>query len=729
VRRLAAAALALGSAAACVPDAGRADRTTAEVLRVLAAEDARPAQGPERDVLVAATEHPDPRLRRTAIRALGRLEDATLQPVIAPRLADASASVRAAAALALAQSAHGARGDAALEPLLERAGLEGDPAARGALARALGRLRLEPAGRERALEALVHLGRRLGPGPTGEAPPETLAGVALGLEALLVGGAQEEGVGLEVATLLEELLAYRRDAPDDVDAARARALAVSALGAARRLSLELVQLAFGDPDAEVRRRAVRHLDVVVPSRRTELLRRALEDDADAVRIEAVRFLGARTRGEESCALLLAVARPPSPVPVQVEALAALATPCPGAAQGELLRETAAALDAAAAGPAGAPPAGAPRPGAPPPGTTSTSWHAPVQALRSLARVDPDAARRLLPRYAGHADAFVRAHAAGVAAALGERQTLGTLSLDASANVRAAAIDGLFALEGHAIDALLRAHLESDDPWLLVTAAGLLAGSPERYQTAEVALAAFERISEARRETWRDPRRALLALVAELSAEPARAETARWAADVPALAERLRPYLQDYDALVAAEVAGILEAWTGEPHEPAPRPLARAPLPDVAELDALERTTVTLHLRGLGAVVIRPLPHAAPTNAARFVRLAQQGYYDGLSFHRRVSNFVVQGGSPGANEYAGDGPYTRDEIELPHWRGTVGLSTRGRDTGDAQIFVNLVHNTRLDPDYTVFGVVIEGMDVVDRILEGSVIERAEVRVRG
>ena len=93
----------------------------------------------------------------------------------------------------------------------------------------------------------------------------------------------------------------------------------------------------------------------------------------------------------------------------------------------------------------------------------------------------------------------------------------------------------------------------------------------------------------------------------------------------------------------------------------------------------------------------------------------------------VPNFVVQGGSPGANEYAGHGGHTRDELGLPgHWRGTVGISTRGRDTGDGQIFMNLVSNLRLDHDYTVFAVVEEGMEVVDAIQEGD--RMAAVRVR-
>ncbi len=66
--------------------------------------------------------------------------------------------------------------------------------------------------------------------------------------------------------------------------------------------------------------------------------------------------------------------------------------------------------------------------------------------------------------------------------------------------------------------------------------------------------------------------------------------------------------------------------------------------------------------------------------------------------------------------------------MPHWRGTVGLSTRGHDTGDGQIFINLVDNVRLDHDYTVYATVVAGMDVVDSLLEGDVIVGAEVVVQ-
>ena len=131
----------------------------------------------------------------------------------------------------------------------------------------------------------------------------------------------------------------------------------------------------------------------------------------------------------------------------------------------------------------------------------------------------------------------------------------------------------------------------------------------------------------------------------------------------------------------------------------------------------------------GVMEVRLFTEEAPATAARFAQLAQQGYYNGLSFWRVAPGFVLQGGSPGSNEYSGDGPFMRDELGLRgHTRGTIGLSTRGRHTGDAQFFVNLVDNPRLDHDFTVFGEITSGLDVADAVLEGDIIARVEVITR-
>jgi cyclophilin family peptidyl-prolyl cis-trans isomerase len=123
-----------------------------------------------------------------------------------------------------------------------------------------------------------------------------------------------------------------------------------------------------------------------------------------------------------------------------------------------------------------------------------------------------------------------------------------------------------------------------------------------------------------------------------------------------------------------------------------------------------------------------LPEEAPATVATFAALAEKGAYDGLTFHRVVPNFVLQGGSPGADEYDALTPqFMRDEVGFAsHQRGTLGISTRGHDTGDGQIFVNLIDNWRLDHTYTVFARTISGLDVVDRILEGDVIETVRIQ---
>ena len=200
---------------------------------------------------------------------------------------------------------------------------------------------------------------------------------------------------------------------------------------------------------------------------------------------------------------------------------------------------------------------------------------------------------------------------------------------------------------------------------------------------------------------------------------------------PALAPSLEPYLADYDPAVARLAAEVLSTWSGRPRVAAPRPLPKPAL-SLAEIERLRgarlRFTMALAAGG-GWFEVELYPDDAPATVAREVRLARSGYYNGLTFHRVVPNFVIQGGSPGANEYAGDGPYLRDELgPRSHERRTLGISTRGRDTGDAQLFVNLVDNPRLDFNYTVWAAVVAGMAVVDRILEGDVIQRVELLAR-
>ena len=196
---------------------------------------------------------------------------------------------------------------------------------------------------------------------------------------------------------------------------------------------------------------------------------------------------------------------------------------------------------------------------------------------------------------------------------------------------------------------------------------------------------------------------------------------------PADADRLKPYLSDVDPKVAALASRILTAWTGSavPATPRPRPIPAFSVTD-ADFDRLAHSVVRVTMAGGGQFEVRLLMDLAPLSSARFAALVGRGYYNGLTFHRVIPDFLVQGGSPGANEFSGASRYWRDEVgRTSQTRGTLGTSTRGRDTGDAQFYVNLVDTPRLDHEYTIFGEVTSGMDVVDAILEGDVMQSVEL----
>ena len=121
----------------------------------------------------------------------------------------------------------------------------------------------------------------------------------------------------------------------------------------------------------------------------------------------------------------------------------------------------------------------------------------------------------------------------------------------------------------------------------------------------------------------------------------------------------------------------------------------------------------------GAFTIELLPDDAPLTVDNFVGLARRGYFNNVVFHRVVPNFVVQGGDPRGDGNGGPGYQIRDEMNTaPYDRGAVGMALSGRDTGGSQWFVTHSPQPHLDGGYTVFGRVVSGMDVVDRIARGD-----------
>jgi cyclophilin family peptidyl-prolyl cis-trans isomerase/HEAT repeat protein len=117
---------------------------------------------------------------------------------------------------------------------------------------------------------------------------------------------------------------------------------------------------------------------------------------------------------------------------------------------------------------------------------------------------------------------------------------------------------------------------------------------------------------------------------------------------------------------------------------------------------------------------------APQTSRNFMALARKGFFNGLQVHRVVPNFVVQDGDPRGDGEGGPGYTIRDELnDRPYLRGTVGMALAWRDTGGSQFFITHSPQPHLDAKYTVFGHVVNGMDVVDRIQVGDTIERIRV----
>lgn len=106
----------------------------------------------------------------------------------------------------------------------------------------------------------------------------------------------------------------------------------------------------------------------------------------------------------------------------------------------------------------------------------------------------------------------------------------------------------------------------------------------------------------------------------------------------------------------------------------------------------------------------------PVTAGNFEKLARQGFYDGTVFHRVISGFMIQGGDPTGTGMGGPGYTISDEFTANNKndRGTIAMANAGPNTGGSQFFINLVNNNYLDSKHPVFGRVIRGMDVADKI---------------
>jgi cyclophilin family peptidyl-prolyl cis-trans isomerase/HEAT repeat protein len=265
-------------------------------------------------------------------------------------------------------------------------------------------------------------------------------------------------------------------------------------------------------------------------------------------------------------------------------------------------------------------------------------------------------------------------------------------------------------------AVARAALSNPDVIARATAADLLSELPPEPDTARALADALPRALQDETDDA-----ALSVLGALAKQQGAEVEPA------------LKSALETTDYLVRRRAADILRERAGGPRnerrvetvntrnhrEDYERALAR-----------IGKTVRAFVVTDKGSFTMELLPEEAPLTVDNFVGLARRNYFNNVLFHRVVPNFVVQGGDPRGDGNGGPGYQIRCEInEVPYNRGAVGMALSGKDTGGSQWFVTHSPQPHLDGGYTVFGRVVEGMDVVDRIVRGDRIRSVTVIERG
>ena len=624
-------------------------------------------------VLIAYLDDPSARIRRRAALALGRVGLAAAVEPLARRLgaAEPEAEVRLMAAFAL-----GLIGDAAAAAPLRLALEDPSPKVRGRAAEALGRLGDETAAG--AIAALVESYRSaafdVDPEDVSYPQPDEVEAFRLGVYALVHLRAYEP---LAEAILFEDgqpilwwwPVAYalqRIEDPRAFDALTTLATIQGSIGvafAARGLG------ALGDP------RAVETLAALLDRDRR---------DARVV-VSTVRALGAIDAPEAAAALDRFVRIRDLDQMLRLEAVDALAR-----------HGNSASIDVFTE-------------------LVTHSW-APLRgaSLRALAAADAESFLRMLSGLGSDPDWRVRRAAADAMRrvdpeAVGER--LAAMLDDEDERVLPNVLEALAAVAAPDLGATLTTSLGASDVVVRKTAARLI--GELRPAGGDTALA------EAYRAGLADP--SYLARAAALRALAAYG--------FPAARETLHAALDDPDWAVRVVASDLLTdlAPGDRDYALAIRP-APGPDTDYAAPDLIA-PSVSPHVyiqTDRGTIQIELAVLDAPLTSDSFMRLAREGFFDGLSFHRVVPNYVVQGGDPRHDSEGGPGYTLRDELnDLPYLRGTVGMALDWRDTGGSQFFITHSPQPHLDGRYTAFGRVIAGMEVVDALLPGDRIRRIVV----
>ncbi|MFY9610367.1 MAG: HEAT repeat domain-containing protein [Blastocatellia bacterium] len=274
-----------------------------------------------------------------------------------------------------------------------------------------------------------------------------------------------------------------------------------------------------------------------------------------------------------------------------------------------------------------------------------------------------------------------------------------------------------AVKAEGILGILLDHLRAEDVIVRTTAATLLG---ELGESGEPVIQALEAAYKAARsDKMNDARIAIIETALKL----------KHPMSVRVLSEEAR----DEDYVVRLKAAELLRESAGGPVSTKPLQIGRANTGHdraywqrMALLSETGRNQIAVIHTRKGEIRIELYMKDAPMTVDNFVQLSRSGYYNGLAFPRVVPNFVIQGGDPRGDMNGGPGYQIRCEVNLRRYEtGSVGMALSGKDTGGSQFFITHSPQPHLDGGYTVFGQVIEGMDVVNRIARDDRIERVEI----
>jgi cyclophilin family peptidyl-prolyl cis-trans isomerase len=336
------------------------------------------------------------------------------------------------------------------------------------------------------------------------------------------------------------------------------------------------------------------------------------------------------------------------------------------------------------------------------------------ALRALARVDPDVFIATLAGIEADPDWTVRAAEASALGSLPAERAMPRLTLllqDRDVRVVPAAIAAVAEAKPPGLDKLLLDLLRADDFTVRSAAAAALG----RLKTASAVPALLDAYKIAQADAAYGARAAILLALNAIEPSTAR-QLARQALNDPDWALRVRAAMLLRDAGDTDVDTAIRPAIAGRPV-------------DTPEWQALVNPKFSPHAfieTDKGEIEIELAVLDAPLTVDNFMTLARKGFFRGVAIHRVVPDFVVQDGDPRGDGEGGPGYTIRDEInQRPYLRGTVGMALDWEDTGGSQFFITHSPQPHLDARYTVFGHVVAGMDVVDRLAVGDIVRGVRI----